>query len=226
MLIKKYSQTLFLACLLSNLLACQQNTATTISLSAQTLISELSSQDQVYHAAYNSASTAAFMVKITAIKPSLHRSFTTLNSSSGTAAKDMVDVQALRVFLCNSSTLPSGLITPFNGQVFTITAPSSSQTIVFDNVPANNYFVCAAAFSNTGTFDIGTNLTDKSTSTVNYAEGQVFCSTTGGETGNPGRVTVDSAYQVSDTTTLNVPLQLQSIVGATIDSSITVIDGT
>ncbi len=206
-----------------SILACQSTPVSGVSSSAQSLIQALANQAQakVFRASYQSPSQAAFQVSLVAKQ----NSFQTQNSQAGQAAKDFTDVSAFRVFLVSSATAPSGTITPFNSNVYTINTPTAAQTLIFDNVPAGSYYACATAFDSTTTFNTSTNLADKQTQTLDYSEGKVACSSAGGEGGSPGRVTIDANYQVTGTASLQINLTLQKAIGANIGSNITVNNG-
>lgn len=184
----------------------------------------------LYRSAYNSDSSAAFRVSLTLSKgPELQRAvqqqgFQLQNSQGGIPAKTVADVLAIRVFLVSSATPPGGSVSPYNAQVFSLLTPTGSQSVLFDNVPPGSYYACAAAFDSSVSFNAASNITAPSSS-VNYAEGQAFCSNSGGEAGSPGRVSVSSSYQVTGSATLQVPVVLKGVVGANIDADVTVTNG-
>lgn len=203
------------------LTACQSHLPAGVSLSAQRLIQALAEQDQttVYRSAYQSSSQAAFQVRLDATQAP----FQTLVSQPGIAGKTFADVLAYRVFLVNSATALTGTVTPYAGNVFTINSPSASQTVIFDNVPPGSYYACAAAFKSSSSFEPANNLADTDLHTLDYTEGRVACSEAGGM--GSGRLTIDAAYQVTGTASLQINLNLQKAIGASIGSSITVSNG-
>lgn len=169
---------------------------------------------------------AAFLVQIHSPPAD---AFRTQASTNGAAAKTKSAVQAFRVFLINSATVPvPGALAVAHGP-FTIASNLSgnTQVITFTNVFTGNFYVGVAAFNSTTTFNSTTNITNLSASYTYNTEGQCYISTSGGEASFPGRVTVGAAtaYVVTGTPQLQVNITLKDAVGATIDTLINVTNG-
>ncbi|PIQ25826.1 hypothetical protein COW36_22050 [bacterium (Candidatus Blackallbacteria) CG17_big_fil_post_rev_8_21_14_2_50_48_46] len=143
-------------------------------------------------------------------------------SSSGTRNSVAADISSFDVYLIDSVAAPSGAITAAHGP-FNVTASlvTGQQTITFNNVTTstNNYYVAIKA-KDSG----GGNITNLG-SGITIGGANVYVSTTGG--GGAGEVGVGAAptYTVSSTTQLGVGLTLLDALGATIDSKVTVTDG-
>ncbi len=145
----------------------------------------------------------------------------------GQQAATVSNVMALRLFLIDASQgLPTGNVAPFPaaGDIFTVNTVSANQNVLFTQVPTGDYYVCAAAFSNSvGPFLSSTNLTGLGS--ASYGEGNVQCSNTGGD--GSGSISVGSAptYAVSNTDPLGISLNLKSATGASVELNATVTDG-
>ena len=154
--------------------------------------------------------------------------FKVMDSQAGAARAVKINIQRFRVFLVDGSGGdPTGALTavPTAGNVFTITrSGTSTQTVLFDNVPPGSYYACMAAFKTTSNFTSANNISEPTT--TSYAEGPCYCSNNGGEADFPGRVQVQSDYQVSDPSRLLIlPLQLLNEKAATVNADITIQDG-
>jgi len=150
--------------------------------------------------------------------------FRTQTSQSGYAATVAGELEALRVFLVDSASPPTGVISPVAGSLTTLTTPLSSPNLIFEHVPAGNIWACAAAFVDDLSFNASTNRTAETG--VSYAEGPCICSNTGGQ--GSGSVTIDANFQLpggGPYPPLAVPLQLRAAKGATLASEVALNDG-
>lgn len=141
-------------------------------------------------------------------------------SLGGSAAKEIADVQAYRVFLVSSASAPTGVLTPYTGVVVTVNDNNSgSQPIIFSNLPQGSFYACAAAFDSSSSFTALTNITEDIASSTTYAEGPVTCSSSGGESPSyPGKVRVDAGWQLLTSGVVGINLILRGVRGATIDA--------
>lgn len=142
------------------------------------------------------------------------------DSSSGTPNSVFADVDHFKCWLIDSATPPTGALTAAFGP-FTIATSTNPQEIIFNNVTTstNKYYMAVAAYDSGG--DDITNL--GSGATIGGA--QVYVTDSGGE--GAGQVAVGAApsYTVSAIDPLEVTLTLLDAVGATIDTNVTVNDG-
>ncbi|PIQ27688.1 hypothetical protein COW36_07270 [bacterium (Candidatus Blackallbacteria) CG17_big_fil_post_rev_8_21_14_2_50_48_46] len=161
--------------------------------------------------------------------------FATQASTSGVPSG--AGLNQLRVYLLESAAAPgagdiSALVKNTGG---TAVARSGvgAQTFVFANVPANTagkkYWVGVSAELNITTGPAPAPYTLNLVATPNtHFEGTsaklVAVSSAGGE--GAGQVFVDANYQVSNTTALSLSMTLKNETGATIDSAVTVNNGT
>jgi len=145
--------------------------------------------------------------------------FTTQASSSGTTNSVIADVDEFHVYLIDKGTAPTGTETAAFGP-FTVATTGATQTITFSNVTesTNDFYVAIAAIDGVA------NVTNLASSITADGE-RVYVSTSGGN--GTGGVAVGAAptYTITDTTQLAVPLTLLDALGATIDSEVTVTDG-
>jgi len=143
-------------------------------------------------------------------------------NSDGVAHKRATDIQSFDVYLIDSATAPSGSLTPAHGPyIVSASLSSGQQTIQFNNVTAssNDYYVAIKA-KDSG----GENITNTGSGASISGE-NVYISSSGG--GGNGQVSIGSAptYTVSTTSTLQVALSLKDAIGATLDTRLSVTDG-
>lgn len=179
-------------------------------------------------------------------------SFSIKNSTSGQTKKLKSDISLIRVYLVNSnaSTLgdsnikfgPLDISSSSTGTLLTffnnLKGVSGTGSIKFSNVGSGTYYVIVGAYSDTGTINSTTNITDNtnnisgaySTLTESSIDlGRFAISTSGGDS-NSGSVQIGNlatGYSLvnNGTDPLNVDLKLRSEVGATIDSTVTITNG-
>lgn len=186
------------------------------------------------------------------IKLNVNKSFSIKSSSSGLTKKLKSDISLIRVYLVNnnSSNLndsnikfgPLDLTSSSTGTLLTffnnLKDSSGSGSLTFYNVGQGTYYVAVSAYENTSTIDETTNITDISNTTSGaYSTitsgstnlGRFAISTSGGDS-NSGSVEIGNlatGYRLvnNGTDALNVDLKLRSEVGATIDSTVTITNG-
>jgi len=149
---------------------------------------------------------------------------------NGSVAKTSADIAKVDAYLLELTAAPTagsdplaGLVT--GGSVMDIAKTGASFTILFRNVPANTatkkYFVGLVAKDTAGNVISKNPATDWTGASANKG----LSITNGGGDGT-GFVTVNSSYTVSNSTNLTVSLSLLDAVGAQIDSTATVTNGT
>lgn len=190
---------------------------------------------------------STFSVKLSFSK---NKTFSTKNSSNGIPQKTKSNIQLLRLYLVNSNAISlsdSNIKSPSfdisSGSKFTSLKSGTSTSIQFNNVPNGTYYVAIAAYNSSTTVDSTTNITDKNTSSgyTNITSsstnlGRFAISTSGGDSPSfNGVVTI--ADKICDdgracygpinnnTPSLEVTLTLAGAIGATIDSTITITNG-
>lgn len=179
-------------------------------------------------------------------------SFSIKNSINGQTKKLKADINLIRVYLVdnNTSTLsdsnikfgPLDISSSSTGTLLTffnnLKGTSGTGSIKFSNVGAGTYYVIVGAYSDTGTIDSTTNITDNTNNTSGaYSTltessvdlGRFAISTSGGDS-NSGSVEIGNlatGYSLvnNGTSPLNVNLKLRSEVGAIIDSTVTITNG-
>ncbi|MFN4150224.1 MAG: hypothetical protein ACK4IX_04720 [Candidatus Sericytochromatia bacterium] len=179
-------------------------------------------------------------------------SFYIKNSTNGQTKKLKSDIDLIRVYLVNSnaSTLsdsnikfgPLDISSGSTGTLLTffnnLKGTSGTGSIKFSNVGTGTYYVIVGAYSDTVTTDLTTNITDNTNNTSGaYSTltessvdlGRFAISTSGGDS-NSGSVEIGNlatGYSLvnNGTSPLNVSLKLRSEVGATIDSTVTITNG-
>lgn len=195
--------------------------------------------------------SATFPIKIN-FDNSNDKTFFTKNSSSGIAGKTKGQIQLIRFYLVdsNATTLTDSNIKegPFDvistspgslGTLFTNLTGAGTGTINFTNVKTGTYYVAVAAYSSTTTVDSTTNITNLSTTPGDYTGitisgpvdlGRFALSSTGGDFNTSGSITVGTSPNYvltnSPTNPLVVNLKLADAVGATLESSVTITNGT
>ncbi len=160
-------------------------------------------------------------------------------NTDGQTAKTSSEVTNLEVFLfdIDSGTRPTAgtVASPFdldgatgitnvNSSIISFTG--STQTVLLQNIPANangggRFFIGVRALESTE------NITDPNTG-FSYGNGtgfQLALSDSGGDTAEPGGVSVDATYVVSNSAPLGVDVQLTNAKGATLDAQVSVNDG-
>lgn len=178
--------------------------------------------------------------------------FSIKNSVNGQTKQLKSDIDLIRVYLVdsNTSTLsdsnikfgPLDISSNSTGTLLTffnnIKGTSGNGSIKFSNVGAGTYYVLVGAYSDTVTINSTTNITDNTNNTLGaYTTltessvdlGRFAISTSGGDS-NSGSVEIGNlatGYSLvnNGTDALNVDLKLRSEVGATIDSTVTITNG-
>jgi hypothetical protein len=160
-------------------------------------------------------------------------------NTDGKTAKTNSAVSNLEIFLfdIDSGVRPTAgtLASPLNLQAESgitnvsssiISFTGSTQTVLLTNIPANSnasgrFFIGVRALESTE------NITDPGTG-FSYGTGlnfQLALSGSGGDTAQPGGVSVSASYVVSDETALGVSVPLKNAIGATLDAQVSVTNG-
>ncbi|PIQ27689.1 hypothetical protein COW36_07275 [bacterium (Candidatus Blackallbacteria) CG17_big_fil_post_rev_8_21_14_2_50_48_46] len=167
-------------------------------------------------------------------------SFSTQASSSGIPAS--TSANKVEVYLMefdgappSSGALPTTAPALKHSQVFAKNLVGGAQTFVFSNVPASGnatskFYVAARLIYDNPTPAYLLNLVKPASTPITLAlgaNGPIVLSN-GGGSGNSGGVFVDPRYQIAaaDNAQLTMTMQLDDEKGASIDSKVTVTDGT
>lgn len=156
--------------------------------------------------------------------------FQTKDSTPGTAAKTVDDLNTIKFYLVASDTGTPP--TALSGTGFSYTITSTNRTngfvdVTFTNVAANasgkSYYVVAAGFDS-ATTTAANNITNLNAPITDGTEGKYFASTSGGSPAGAVRVT-PTTYAISGTTALGVPLKLLDAVTPILESSVNITAG-
>lgn len=170
---------------------------------------------------------ASFMAKI-----NFQEGFNTKANTNGALAKTLSDINKVDAYLLELSSAPAAGSDPLAAPVGSAMGLSKSGTgtgftVLFKNVPISasgkRYYVGLVAKDTAGNVISKNPATDWTGASANKG---LAISSTGGETGNLGSVTVSSSYVVSSAADLGVSISLLDAVGAQIESTATVTNGT
>lgn len=156
--------------------------------------------------------------------------FKVKNNLDGTPAKVNSDIASVDAYLLELAASPAAGSDPLAssfGSVMNIAKTSSgSFTILFQNVPANNtgkrYFVGLVTKDSGGTVISRNPAVDWTGSSANTG---LAVTNGGGDPANPGSITVDTNFSVSNAADLTIGIALLDAVGAQIESQATVTNG-
>jgi len=242
---KKFSLSISFLAVLSVLTACSSNIPSAINndgnqtnLFAQSKVNDVLIADLGNGKKTNAS--LSFKVNLDSDKSS----FNTKNNVSGNIGGATSAVLSIQVWLLESTTgsppAAGATVTPVSGSAFSYTNASagSNPTFTYTNIDTNtsgkSYYVAVAAYNVvSGSQSTANNITNKTTAANRIMIGGTEPAaisdgggdTTGNSGSNTGSVNVSSLYTVSTTNGLTVDVTLADAMGATIDSSVTLING-